>query len=90
MICYEDKTWCNAHKCTYYTVCKEALPYAKKIQQKQEGCQWLPYAVRDMSDDCNDYEVEVAEWNQRHHRLNTQQTYCGNLGTMLQIMTSTK
>ena len=58
MICYKDKTWCNAHKCTYYTVCKEALPYAKKMQQKQEGCQWLPYAVRDMSDDCNDYEVE--------------------------------
>lgn len=46
MICYKDKTWCNAHKCTYYTVCKEALPYAKKIQQKQEGCQWLPYQSR--------------------------------------------
>jgi hypothetical protein len=53
-----DKTWCDAHKCTYYTVCKEALPYAKKTQQKQEGCQRLPYAVRDMSDECNDYEVE--------------------------------
>ena len=66
MICYKDKTWCNAHKCTYYTVCKEALPYAKKIQQKQEGCQLLPYAVRDMSDDCNDYEVEVAGQNEKN------------------------
>ena len=58
MICYEDKPWCNAHKCTYYQTCREAFPYAKRKQQKQEGCQRLPYAVRDMSDECNDYEVE--------------------------------
>ena len=58
MICYEDKTWCNAHKCTYYQTCREAFPYAKRKQQKQEGCQRLPYAVRDMSDECNDYEVK--------------------------------
>ena len=66
MICYKDKTWCNAHKCTYYTVCKKALPYAKKMQQKQEGCQWLPYAVRDMSDGCNDYNI----FRQKAHGFN--------------------
>ena len=58
MICYMDRTWCDAEKCTYYQTCREAFPYAKRKQQKQEGCQRLPYAVRDMSDDCNDYEVE--------------------------------
>ena len=57
MICYMDRTWCDAEKCTYYQTCKDAVPYAKRKQQKQEHCQRLPYAVRDMSDDCNDYEV---------------------------------
>ena len=57
MICYKDRTWCNAQECFYYTVCKEAFPYAKKEQIKEEHCERLPYAVRDMSDDCNDYEV---------------------------------
>lgn len=58
MICYRDRTWCDAEKCTYYQTCKDAFPYAKRKQQKEEGCQRLPYSVRDMSGECDFYEVE--------------------------------
>ena len=57
MICYKDKCWCEAKTCKKYRYCEDAFPYAKKEQQKQEHCQRLPYAVRDMSDECNQYEV---------------------------------
>lgn len=57
MICYKDKCWCEAKTCKKYRYCDDAFPYAKKEQQKQEHCQRLPYAVRDMSDVCGEYEV---------------------------------
>ena len=58
MICYKDRTWCDAKECKKYRYCTNAFPYAKNEQIKEEHCQRLPYAVRDMSDECNDYEVQ--------------------------------
>lgn len=58
MICYQDKCWCDAKHCEKYEKCKKALPYAIKEQGKevQHLDDFLPYAVRDMSFVCKEYE----------------------------------
>ena len=60
MIVYKDKTWCGAKQCKNYHSCDEALPYAMCQQTKEcpaDAGFRLPYAVRDMSEACEDYEV---------------------------------
>ena len=59
MICYEDKTWCDAKRCKNYGNCEKSLLYAMRKQAAEcpDVRDRIPYAVRDMSDDCNDYEV---------------------------------
>ena len=58
MICYMDKTWCNAKSCAKYNDCQKALPYAIRKQEKEEpdALERIPYAVRDMSAVCKEYE----------------------------------
>ena len=60
MICYMDKTWCDAKQCKRYHSCGDALPYAMRQQAKEvpDVCDRIPYAVRDMSSVCEDFEVQ--------------------------------
>lgn len=58
-MCYMDKTWCRTENCKHYRICEKAQPYAMRKQAREcpDVRDRIPYAVRDMSDDCNDYEV---------------------------------
>ena len=59
MMCYMDKTWCNAASCKRYHSCAKALPYAMCQQIKEYPASVgfrLPYAVRDKSRVCEEYE----------------------------------
>ena len=60
MICYMDTTWCSCERCTHYRTCDIAEPYAMRKQAKEvpDVRDRIPYAVRDMSSVCEDYEVE--------------------------------
>lgn len=58
MICFEDKTFCNKEFCQKYMFCKYSLYQAIKRQETivTDKEEYLPYAVRDMSKVCNQYE----------------------------------
>ena len=58
MICYMDKTWCDAQQGEKYPKCKKALPYAIKKQSKEVETieEHIPYAIRDMSLVCPECE----------------------------------
>ena len=60
MICYEDKTWCRTEKCKRYQTCEKSQIYAMRKQAKEcpDVRDRIPYAVRDMSSVCEDFEVE--------------------------------
>ena len=59
MICYMDKCWCRTENCKHYQTCKRAQPYAmrKQAQECHDVRDRIPYAVRDMSEVCADFEV---------------------------------
>lgn len=59
MICYMDKTWCDAKRCKNYGNCEKSLLYAMRKQAKEvpDVRDRIPYAVRDMSSVCEDLEV---------------------------------
>ena len=59
MICYMDKTWCRCENCKNYRECEKAQPYAmrKQAQECPDVRDRIPYAVRDMSGVCKDFEV---------------------------------
>ena len=59
MICYMDKTWCRTENCKHYQTCEKAQPYAmrKQAQECPDVRDRIPYAVRDMSSVCEDFEV---------------------------------
>lgn len=59
MITYMDKTWCRCENCKHYRECEKSQPFAmrKQAQEVPDVRDRLPYAVRDMSIVCNDYEV---------------------------------
>ena len=59
MICYMDKTWCDAKRCKNYGNCEKSLLYAMRKQAKEcpDVRDRIPYAVRDMSSVCEDFEV---------------------------------
>ena len=60
MICYMDKTWCRCENCKHYQTCEMAQPYAMRKQAKEvaDVRDRIPYAVRDMSSVCEDFEVQ--------------------------------
>ena len=60
MICYEDKTWCRCENCKNYQTCEKSQIYAmrKQAQEVPDVRDRIPYAVRDMSDVCADFEVQ--------------------------------
>ena len=60
MICYMDKTWCRTENCKHYQTCEKAQPYAmhKQAQEVKDVRDRIPYAVRDMSAVCEDFEVQ--------------------------------
>ena len=59
MICYMDRTWCSCERCKHYQECDIAQPYAMRKQAKEcpDVRDRIPYAVRDMSSVCEDFEV---------------------------------
>ena len=59
MITYMDKTWCRCENCKHYHECEKAQPYAMKKQAQEcpDVRDRIPYAVRDMSEVCADFEV---------------------------------
>ena len=59
MITYMDKTWCRNERCKHYKTCEKAQPYAMKKQATEvpDVRDRIPYAVRDMSSVCADFEV---------------------------------
>ena len=59
MITYMDKTWCRNERCKNYRICEKAQPYAmrKQAQERPDVRDRIPYAVRDMSSVCEDFEV---------------------------------
>ena len=59
MICYMDRTWCRTESCKHYRACEHAQPYAmhKQAQEVPDVRDRIPYAVRDMSEVCADFEV---------------------------------
>ena len=60
MICYMDRTWCSCERCKHYQECDIAQPYAMRKQAKEcpDVRDRIPYAVRDMSEVCADFEVQ--------------------------------
>ena len=60
MICYMDRTWCRCERCKHYHECDIAQPYAmhKQAQEVKDVRDRIPYAVRDMSAVCEDFEVQ--------------------------------
>ena len=60
MICYMDITWCRCERCKHYHECEKAQPYAMRKQAKEcpDVRDRIPYAVRDMSSVCEDFEVQ--------------------------------
>lgn len=58
MMCYMDKTWCRTENCKHYEECKRSQKYAMRKQEKEvpDVRDRIHYAVRDMSDVCEDYE----------------------------------
>ena len=60
MICYMDKTWCSARNCKHFYECEKSEKYAMRKQAKEcpDVRDRIPYAVRDMSSVCKDYEVQ--------------------------------
>ena len=54
-----DITWCRTENCKHYEECKMSQKYAMRKQAKEcpDVRDRIPYAVRDMSDVCEDYEV---------------------------------
>ena len=59
MMCYMDKTWCRTENCKHYRECEKAQIYAmrKQAQEVPDVRDRIPYAVRDMSSVCEDFEV---------------------------------
>lgn len=59
MICYMDTTWCSCERCKHYRTCDKAETYAMRKQAREcpDVRDRIPYAVRDMSSVCEDYEV---------------------------------
>ena len=59
MICYMDRTWCRTESCKHYRECEKAQPYAmhKQAKEVKDVRERIPYAVRDMSEVCADFEV---------------------------------
>ena len=59
MICYEDRTWCKTESCKHYHECEKTFRFAmhKQAQEVKDVRDRIPYAVRDMSEVCADYEV---------------------------------
>lgn len=59
MNCYMDKTWCRCERCKYYRTCEKSQIYAMHKQAKEvpDVRYRIPYAVRDMSEICADFEV---------------------------------
>ena len=57
-MCYMDITWCRCERCKHYQECDIAQPYAmrKQAEEVKDVRDRLMYAVRDMSDVCEDYE----------------------------------
>lgn len=55
---YMDITWCRCERCKHYQECDISQPYAmrKQAQEVPDVRDRIPYAVRDMSDVCEDYE----------------------------------
>jgi hypothetical protein len=53
-----DKTWCRTENCKHYQTCEKAQPYAmhKQAREVPDVRDRIPYAVRDMSDVCEDYD----------------------------------
>ena len=64
MECYMDRCWCRTETCRHYQTCERAQPYAMKKQAKEcpDVRDRIPYAVRDMSDVCKEYEREREYW----------------------------
>ena len=59
MMYYMDITWCRCERCKHYQECDIAQPYAMRQQAKEvaDVRDRIPYAVRDMSSVCEDFEV---------------------------------
>ena len=59
MNCYMDKTWCRCENCKHYSACENSQIYAMKKQAEEvkDVRDRIPYAVRDMSSVCEDFEV---------------------------------
>lgn len=60
MICYMDIIWCSCERCKHHEDCDLSEKYAMRKQSKEvpDVRDRIPYAVRDMSSVCEDYEVE--------------------------------
>jgi hypothetical protein len=58
-MCYMGKTWCRYENCKYYRFCENSQIYAMKKQSHEcpDVRDRIPYAVRDMSSVCEDFEV---------------------------------
>lgn len=56
---YMDRTWCRTESCKHYRECEKAQPYAmhKQATEVKDVRDRIPYAVRDMSERCADFEV---------------------------------
>jgi hypothetical protein len=59
MITYMDRTWCKCENCKHYYECKKSQKYAmrKQAHEVKDVRDRIPYAVRDMSSVCEDFEV---------------------------------
>ena len=68
MICYMDRCWCRSETCRHYETCEKSQKYAMRKQAKEcpDVRDRLPYAVRDLSDVCKEYEEDGEEWAERH------------------------
>ena len=60
MLCYRDRSYCNAEHCQKYKHCKNAYPYAvkEKSQHPDSFVRTLDICVTDMHKRCDDYKAE--------------------------------
>lgn len=64
MICYMDRCWCRSETCRHYETCEKSQKYAMRKQAKEcpDVRDRIPYAVRDMSEVCKEYEKDGEDW----------------------------
>ena len=59
MLCYRDRSYCNAEHCMKYERCKNAFPYAVKEQSQHPDAfvRTLGISVTDMAKRCDEYKA---------------------------------